>query len=81
MPVIGGMVADAVERRRMVLLGPVARERGGGTGGSLTTVPVSIVSGGVLCLIGVLAHALFVPSSRDYEATAPMANGKTVEIP
>ncbi len=40
---------------------------------SLTTVPVSIVSGGILCVLGVAAHALFVPAFRDYDASHPSA--------
>jgi MFS family permease len=40
---------------------------------SLTTVPISIVSGGLLCLAGVLGHAVFVPSFRDYDADHPSA--------
>jgi MFS family permease len=39
---------------------------------SLTSVPFSIVSGGVLCVLGVVAHAVFAPTFRDYDSSHPV---------
>ena len=40
---------------------------------SVFGVPFSIVSGGIACLVGVIAHAVFVPRFRDYDAADPHA--------
>ncbi len=40
---------------------------------SIFSVPVSIVSGGIACVLGVIAHAVFVPRFRDYDAADPHA--------
>jgi MFS family permease len=40
---------------------------------SIFSVPVSIVSGGIACVFGVIAHAVLVPRFRDYDAADPHA--------
>ncbi len=53
--------------------GPSLVDLESGVVASVTSVPFSIVAGGLLCLVGVLAHAAFVPSFREYATEHPAA--------
>jgi hypothetical protein len=53
--------------------GPALGNVESGVVASVTTVPFSVVIGGVLTLVGVAAHAMFVPRFREYDATHPHA--------
>jgi MFS family permease len=53
--------------------GPSLGNLEAGVVASLTSVPFSVVSGGVLCIVGVLAHAVYAPTFRDYDAEHPTA--------
>lgn len=53
--------------------GPLLGDLEGGLVGSLAGVRASIVSGGILCLVGVAAVAALLPALRRYEAERPAA--------
>jgi MFS family permease len=50
--------------------GPALGNTESGLIAGLTSVPVSVVSGGALCVIGCLACFLLLPAFRDYDAQA-----------
>jgi MFS family permease len=54
--------------------GPALGDVEAGVVASLTSVPFSVASGGVLCVLGVLAHAWFAPALRDYDAAVARAS-------
>jgi MFS family permease len=52
--------------------GPLLGDVEAGIVGSLVSVRASIVSGGVLCIVGVAAMALLLPAFRRYDAREPL---------
>jgi MFS family permease len=52
--------------------GPLLGDVEAGIVGSLVSVRASIVSGGVLCIVGVAALALLLPTFRRYDAREPL---------